>query len=86
MSFLKNIHKNIIVWLVRVYQFFLSPDKNILVKIGAIQPRITCVFYPTCSEYMILAIEKYGVRKGIVKGIQRIGKCRKGTPLSVDMP
>lgn len=36
---------------------------------------IHCKFYPTCSEYMKQAIEKYGVIKGVIKGIKRIIKC-----------
>lgn len=34
-----------------------------------------CVFEPSCSNYMILAIEKYGVVKGVVKGINRLLRC-----------
>lgn len=35
-----------------------------------------CRFTPTCSEYMIEAIEKYGVTKGISLGLKRLKKCR----------
>jgi len=34
-----------------------------------------CRFYPTCSEYTKLAIDKYGIIKGIFKGLKRILKC-----------
>lgn len=34
-----------------------------------------CKFYPTCSEYMHQAIEKYGTKKGIWLGTKRILKC-----------
>lgn len=37
--------------------------------------RRACRFTPSCSEYMILAIEKYGTVKGVLKGIRRILKC-----------
>lgn len=37
--------------------------------------RNKCRFEPSCSEYMILAIEKYGVVKGIKKGICRLKRC-----------
>ncbi|MBE7053578.1 MAG: membrane protein insertion efficiency factor YidD [Ruminococcaceae bacterium] len=56
--------KRIFIKLIEFYQLHIS--KNI-------KPR--CRFYPTCSEYMKLAIEKYGVIKGIKKGIQRINRC-----------
>ncbi|MDP8265323.1 MAG: membrane protein insertion efficiency factor YidD [Candidatus Aceula meridiana] len=39
----------------------------------------TCRFYPTCSEYAILALEKYGATKGSAKAIKRILRC---SPLS----
>jgi len=37
--------------------------------------RGSCRFHPTCSEYMKNAIEKYGVYKGVTKGIVRLSKC-----------
>ena len=35
-----------------------------------------CRFTPTCSEYMIEAIYKFGIIKGIKLGIKRIKRCR----------
>ena len=37
--------------------------------------RMKCRFEPSCSQYMILAIEKYGVIKGVLNGIKRLSKC-----------
>jgi len=34
-----------------------------------------CKYYPSCSEYMKQAIEKYGVLKGFFLGIIRLLKC-----------
>lgn len=34
-----------------------------------------CRFEPTCSVYMMQAVEKYGVVRGIAKGLRRIGRC-----------
>jgi hypothetical protein len=34
-----------------------------------------CRFTPTCSEYTIEALEKYGFPKGMLMGLKRIGKC-----------
>jgi putative membrane protein insertion efficiency factor len=34
-----------------------------------------CRFYPTCSEYMIQAIETYGAARGIWMGVKRLAKC-----------
>lgn len=38
--------------------------------------RRSCLFTPTCSEYMLLAVGKYGVVKGCSKGICRLCRCR----------
>jgi putative membrane protein insertion efficiency factor len=34
-----------------------------------------CRFEPTCSVYMMQAIEKYGVVRGVAKGLRRISRC-----------
>ena len=34
-----------------------------------------CRFTPTCSEYMIEALKKYGTIKGLHLGIKRILRC-----------
>ena len=38
--------------------------------------RDNCRFTPTCSTYMIMAINKYGLFIGVIKGIKRITRCR----------
>ncbi|MEG6510383.1 membrane protein insertion efficiency factor YidD [Desulforamulus ruminis] len=55
------------------YQKFISPLK----------PR-TCRFYPTCSQYSILAVEKYGVVKGLWLTIKRLAKCHPFHPGGYD--
>lgn len=56
--------KNIILSSVRIYQ-----------RIAPRKIRLKCRFEPSCSQYMILAIEKYGIIKGVCKGIKRLSKC-----------
>ena len=34
-----------------------------------------CRFTPTCSEYMCIAVERYGVPRGLWMGIRRISRC-----------
>jgi putative membrane protein insertion efficiency factor len=34
-----------------------------------------CRFYPTCSEYMLEAVRKYGVARGVWLGIRRLSRC-----------
>lgn len=38
--------------------------------------RKECRFVPTCSTYMIMAIQKYGLIVGVYKGIRRIMRCK----------
>ncbi len=34
-----------------------------------------CRFYPSCSEYMMQAVEKHGVARGVWMGVRRLVKC-----------
>lgn len=40
-----------------------------------LEVRDRCLFVPTCSTYMIMAIQKYGLLIGVIKGIKRIRRC-----------
>ncbi len=62
--YISFIIKNALIWLVHLYQHY-APDRV----------RLKCVFEPSCSEYMILSIEKYGVIKGVFKGCKRLLRC-----------
>lgn len=59
--------KKLFIVLLNSYQKFISP---ILKGLG-----INCKYYPSCSEYMKQAIQKYGVFKGIYLGIKRLLRC-----------
>jgi len=61
---LKLSFKFIPIALVKFYQYALSP---------LLAP--SCRFTPTCSQYTIEAINKYGSLKGTWLGIKRISKC-----------
>jgi len=37
--------------------------------------RGNCRFHPTCSEYMLQSIKKYGAMNGVLRGLKRITKC-----------
>lgn len=39
--------------------------------------RKSCLFEPSCSEYMLLSIDKYGLFKGVLKGIKRLFRCHQ---------
>jgi uncharacterized protein len=34
-----------------------------------------CRYRPTCSEYMLDAVEQYGVLRGVWLGLKRLGRC-----------
>ncbi len=65
--------------LIKFYQFFLSPDQGIFR-----QNKKVCRFYPTCSEYAVQAIEKYGFIKGLGLGIKRVSRCHPWGGSGVD--
>ncbi|MHB8903835.1 MAG: membrane protein insertion efficiency factor YidD [Patescibacteria group bacterium] len=58
--------------LIRIYQKTLSFDHGFL-KI--FYPHGFCRFYPSCSEYGVEAIQKYGIIKGGFKAVWRIMRC-----------
>ncbi|NLL06666.1 MAG: membrane protein insertion efficiency factor YidD [Clostridiaceae bacterium] len=59
---------------IKFYQKFISPLKGVS----------SCRFYPTCSQYAIDAIVKYGIFKGSVMFIKRIMKCHPFHPGGYD--
>lgn len=71
-----------VLWLIRCYQRFLSPDHSFWARKK--RPHGYCPFYPTCSEYGHQAIKKYGLIKGILKGTWRVMRCHPWTKGGVD--
>lgn len=56
--------KNIIICLIKFYQKYLSPLKS-----------TKCPYIPSCSQYGLEAVEKYGVIKGSALALWRILRC-----------
>jgi uncharacterized protein len=54
----------LLVAAVRLYQLFVSP------WLGQ-----NCRYQPTCSNYMIEAVQKYGFLRGAWRGVCRIARC-----------
>lgn len=69
---LKTIPKHTGIKIIRLYQKILSPDHGVL---RANHPFGYCRFQPTCSEYAIIAISKYGLIKGGARSMWRILRC-----------
>ena len=64
----------LIITLIRLYQK-TEPTRDTIMR-SLHLPRHMCKFRPTCSEYMVLQIQKYGVVKGVLSGIGQIIRCR----------
>ena len=47
---------------------------------------VQCRFYPTCSVYTSKAIEKYGAKKGLWRGMRRILRCNPWHEGGIDEP
>lgn len=56
--------KKCLIALIRLYRRYISPMKA-----------PCCKYVPTCSQYAIIAIERYGVLKGGVLAVWRILRC-----------
>jgi len=70
--FFNNLTKRAVINLIKFYQKTFSPDHGPLKNL---HPQGFCRFYPTCSDYAIQAIEKYGIIKGGLKASWRILRC-----------
>jgi uncharacterized protein len=63
------------ICIIRIYQKTLSP------YFGG-----NCRFYPSCSEYVIQAVEKYGLFVGTLKGVWRLLRCNPFSKGGIDYP
>ncbi len=59
----------IIIVIIRVYQFVISP---------LLEP--CCRFQPTCSHYTIEALKQFGMIKGSLLALKRLLKCHPLNP------
>ncbi|NLX63900.1 MAG: membrane protein insertion efficiency factor YidD [Clostridiaceae bacterium] len=66
--------KRILISVIKFYKRYLSPLKK----------KPSCRFYPTCSQYALEAISKYGALKGTYLSIIRILKCHPFHPGGYD--
>jgi putative membrane protein insertion efficiency factor len=74
-SFVASLPAAAVVVFVRGYQLAISP------LLGQ-----RCRFEPTCSNYMIQAVRKYGFFIGTAKGVARICRCHPWHPGGYDPP
>jgi len=71
----------IIIKLIKLYQKVISPfwSSGLLGFFSS-----SCKFYPTCSDYAVEAISKYGTRRGTLKAVFRILRCNPLTKAGID--
>jgi putative membrane protein insertion efficiency factor len=63
----------LVIFLIKIYQRCISP------LLGR-----NCRFYPTCSQYTLEAVQRYGFAQGCFLGIRRIVKCGPWHPGGYD--
>lgn len=68
-----RLPRRLLVLLIRGYQRFLSP----------LTPP-TCRFYPSCSAYAVIALERHGVIRGTRLAVWRILRCNPWNPGGID--
>jgi len=67
--------KKISILLIELYQHYASG-----------QTRRKCTLKPSCSEYSIMALKKYGILKALYKSYNRLFKICKGNVYRIDYP
>lgn len=69
----RSLIANLIVFVIRFYQRFISP---------LLGPR--CRFYPSCSQYALQAVQKYGAIRGSYLAVWRLLRCNPFSPGGYD--
>jgi putative membrane protein insertion efficiency factor len=68
-----KLPSRLVVLLLRLYRLVISPLYG-----------PTCRFYPTCSEYALIAVERHGVLRGGWLSVRRLVRCHPWNPGGVD--
>ena len=63
----------LLIALIRLYQTFISPG---------LPP--SCRFAPSCSQYALEAVQRYGALKGVWLGARRLVRCHPWHPGGYD--
>ena len=70
---MKSLGVRLLTLLIRAYQLAISP------MLGN-----RCRFFPSCSDYTMEALQKYGIAKGTWLGLRRVGRCHPWHPGGYD--
>lgn len=74
---LSNLLAQPCIFVIKIYQKILSPEQSFWGKKTGLR---ICRFYPTCSQYAITALNKYGVFKGGYLASRRVLRCHPWNP------
>ena len=75
LRFPERLTIGLLVGMIWVYQRTLSP------MLGN-----ACRFEPSCSRYMVESLRKYGLIRGLAKGLRRVSRCHPWDPGGYDPP
>lgn len=77
MKVLRNISRGlnfVLIGLIQFYRKFISPMKK----------TASCRYIPTCSQYALEALKKYGPFKGMYLAVRRVLRCNHFHPGGYD--
>jgi uncharacterized protein len=82
-----------------VLDSFRAPENQLTARtyIGAVhlyqnlgrpvlEGHVVCRFSPSCSDYSIEAVQRHGIRRGLVLTFDRLSRCNHATPLGTYDP
>ncbi len=82
-GFILKLPQRLFVGMVKIYQATLSPDHGLLKPFF---PQGYCRFYPSCSEYAVLVVQKKGFLRGVFLVAWRILRCNPWSRGGLDFP
>lgn len=69
---------------IRLYQKLYLLRQATIASLLPLQSEATCRFTPTCSQYALEAIEKFGSVKGILLSTRRVARCHPWSKAGLD--
>lgn len=72
MKILSGIAKFLVKTFIRIYQKLFSFDHSFWARPEKFR---VCIYYPSCSDFTIQAVDRFGVIRGLAMGTSRILRC-----------